>query len=444
LDPGVLGFALALVLAVTALFGLAPAVALARRPLRAALGTGARTEGARGSGVSRTLLLSGEVALSLVLLTGAGLLLGTLRSIRGQDLGFATERVERFRISTPESRYDTEATIRFFEELETRLTALPEVDAAGSAFGVPLASGSMNASFELLDRDPVDPADRPVIAVRAATPGYREAMGLALLRGRWLAETDRWSGREGVVVLNQAAVQRYYPDVDPLGRRIRVSINWGFDDDPERTIVGVVGDARTASATEPDAPAAYLPNAQLGVNVAYVTMRLAREATSALPAARAVLRDMDPALAVTDNERIEDVLAQELAATRFYLTLIGTFSVLALVLAAVGLYGVVAYSVSRRTREIGIRIALGARSSEVVAMTVRQGVGPALLGIAAGLGGALLAGRTLAGLLYGIEPNDPTTLVAVTGILLLVVLAATLVPARRASRVQPSTALRTD
>ena len=209
-----------------------------------------------------------------------------------------------------------------------------------------------------------------------------------------------------------------------------------------RTIVGVVGDARSTSATEPDDPAAYLPNAQFGANVAYVTMRLERGARTALPAARAVLKQLDPALAITDAERIEDVVAKEMAPTRFYLTLIGVFSVLALILAAVGLYGVVAYSVSRRTREIGIRVALGARSGEVVGMALREGVSPALLGVFAGIAGSLIGSRALGSLLYGVEPQDPGTLAAVTGILLAVVLAATFVPARRASRVPPSEALR--
>ncbi len=443
LDGRVIGVALVLVAGVTLAFGLAPALKLARRPLQAAMGASRRTGGDSRTGLSRSLLLAGEVALSLMLLLGAGLLFGTLRSIRAQDLGFATEHVERFRISTPESRYDTQATIRFFEELERRLDALPEVVVAGSAFGAPLGSGRMHTAFEFPDRPPVDAADQPSMAVRPATPGYREAMGLPLVRGRWFTDADR-RGNEGVIVLNQAAARRFYPDEDPLGKPIQLSSSWGFDDDPVRTVVGVVGDARSTSATEPEEPAAYLPNAQFGVDVLYVTMRLAPGARTALPAARAVLAEMDPELAPTDVARIEDVVAEELAPTRFYLTLIGIFSMLALVLAAVGLYGVVAYSVSRRTREIGIRIALGARGAEVVGMALREGVGPALLGVGVGITGALLGGRVLGSLLYGVEPQDPMTLATVTGILLVVVLAATVVPARRASRIEPSEALRQD
>ena len=441
LDGRVIGFALLLVVAVTVVFGLAPALKLVRRPLQAAMGAARRTGGGRRTGLSRSLLLSGEVALSLMLLLGAGLLFGTLRSIRAQDLGFATQGVERFRVSLPESRYDTQADIRFFEELERRLDALPQVAVAGSVFGAPLASGRIGTSVELTDRPPVDEADRPSMAIRPATPGYRQAMGLPLLRGRWITDADR---REdpAVVVINQAAARRFYPDEDPLGHPLRLSVSWGFDDDPVRTIVGVVGDARSSSATEPDGPAAYLPNAQFGVNVMYVTMRLAPGARTALPAARTVLENMDPALAITDAARIENEVADQLAPTRFYLTLIGVFSVLALVLASVGLYGVVAYSVSRRTREIGIRVALGATGGDVVGMALKEGVTPALLGVAAGLVGALLGGGALRSLLYGVGPQDPATLAAVTGVLLAVVFAATFLPARRASRVPPSEALR--
>ena len=441
IDARVLGFALLVVLAVTALFGLAPALKLAGRPLVEAMGNARRSAGGRGSGISRSFLLSGEVALSLVLLLGAGLMFATLRSIATQDLGFSTARVERFRLSLPETRYDSTATIRFFDELEQRVTALPQVERAGTAFGVPLGSGRFHTSTEFMDRPPVPPADQPDVAVRPASPGYREAIGLPLLRGRWLEETDR-HGTEPVVVINQAAADEFYPGVDPLGRRIKMSISVAFDDDPERTIVGVVGNARSYSATEPDDAAAYIPNAQFGMDVMYVTMKLARGAATALPATRAVLKEMDPSLAITNVERIEDAVARQAAPTRFYLTLIGSFSALALILAAIGLYGVVAYSVSRRTREIGIRVALGARAGEVVGMAVRDGVVPAAVGVAAGLVAALLGGRALKSLLYGVEPQDPATIVVVTAILVVVVLLATFLPARRASRIPPASALR--
>lgn len=441
LDGRVLAFGLATVGLVTMAFGLAPTLHMARGSLSPDLGGSRRTRGGRASSLSRSLLLSGEVALSLVLLLGAGLLFGTLRQIRGADLGFDAERVERFRLSVPESRYDTPGIVRFFEELEGRLAAIPGVDAAGAAFGAPLASGNIGTSVELLDREPVDPADRPNLAVRPATLGYLAAMGLPLVRGRWFEPADVHES-EGVVVINQAAAAAYWPGEDPLGKKIRLSVSWGFDDDPARTVVGVVGDVRSYSATEPDRPTAYLPNAQFGANSMYVTLRLLRGTRTVMPAARQVVAALDPNLALNDVARMEDVVDAQLGATRFYLTLLGIFSVLALVLASVGLYGVVAYAVSRRTREIGIRVALGAPVDDVVRMLVREGMAPALLGVVAGLAGALLAGRALGSLLYGVEPHDPLTVTAVTALLVTVTLAATVVPARRASRVQPSVALR--
>lgn len=441
LDGRVLAFGLATVGLVTMVFGLAPTLQLARRPLAPILGGSRRTRGGRTSNLSRSLLLSGEVALSLVLLLGAGLLFGTLRQIRGADLGFDAERVERFRLSVPESRYDTQGIIRFFEELEGRLAAIPGVDAAGAAFGAPLASGNIGTSVEFLDREAVDPADRPSLAVRPATLGYPAAMGLPLVRGRWFEPADV-HGSEGVVVINQAAAAAHWPGEDPLGKRIRLSVSWGFDDDPARTVVGVVGNVRSYSATEPDRPTAYLPNAQFGVNSMYVTLRLSRGTRSVMPAAREAVAALDPNLALHDVARMEDVVDGQLAATRFYLALLGVFSALALILASVGLYGVVAYAVSRRTREIGIRVALGAPADSVVGMVIREGMAPALVGVLVGLSGAVFAGRALSSLLYGVEPNDPTTVAAVTALLLAVTSAATLVPARRASRIAPATALR--
>ena len=443
LDGPVLAFALGTVLAVTVLFGLAPALRMARRPLNAVLSGTRGSRGGRGGGLSRSALLSGEVALSLLLLLGAGLLFGTLRSIRATELGYSPERVERFRLSLPDSRYDTPAAMRFLEELEQRLNALPQVAVAGTAFGAPLSSGSLNTSVNLLDREEVPPPDRPNLDVRPASPGYREALDIPLVRGRWFTFEDVRDS-EGVVVINQAAAASLYPGMDPVGRRLRLDMSWGYDDEGPRTIVGVVGDTRNGGATEADEPSAYVPNAQLGANVQYVTMRLVPGAASALPAARETLASMDAELAITFAQRLQDAVAGDSAPTRFYLTLLGIFSTLALVLAAVGLYGVVAYAVSRRTREIGIRVALGAGSERVTGMVVREGLLPAVVGVVVGLVASLALGRILESILYGVEPNDPLTMLSVTCVLLGVAMAATLLPARRASRIPPASALRSE
>lgn len=437
-DPRALGFAAFLVLLVTVVFGLLPARRVARVAPASFLHGGTRVEGRRRSGWSRSLLLSGEVALSLVLLLGAGLMLRTLAEIRAVELGYQVEDIERFRLSTPESRYDTEETLRFFAELEDRLAALPSVEAVGHAFGVPFAPGSMTVGIELRSRPDAEPAP---VGLRPASPGYMEALRIPLVRGRWFTEDDV-HGAEAAAVVNEAAARLLFPDGSPLGERFSVSANWGFDDEPDWTVVGVVGDTRVSDATQPDLPTVYLSNAQFGVNIAYFTMRRAAGSPSVLPAARQLLGDMDPQLAMTTEESLAEAVARETASTQFYLTLLGLFSALAVVLAAVGLYGVVAYSVSRRVREIGIRRALGARAEDVVGLVVRQGVAPALYGVAVGLVAAWIGARALSTLLYGVEPGDPLTLVGATLLLLVVVLFATLVPARRAAAIHPGNALR--
>ena len=442
LDLTVVGFTAALVLLVTCAFGVFPALHLGSADLRAGL-TDERTLGSRGSGLSRATLIAGEVGLSLALLLGAGLLFRTLVEIRRVDYGFAAQGAERFRVSIPESRYDSLGVGRFLEELEARLGALPGVDAVGSGFGVPLASGTINASINLLDRPEVPAADRHTLNIRASSPGLLEATGTPLLAGRWFTADDRY-GSEPVAVINQAAARLHYPDVDPIGRTIEVSVSWAFEDTPPLTIVGVIGDVRSRSATGEPEPALYLPNAQFGANSVYVWMRLRPGVTSVLADARGVLAELDPDLAITDVSAVEEVVSAEVDAPRFYLTLLAVFSGLALVLASIGLYGVVAYSVSQRRREIGIRIALGAASGEVVGMVVRQGARPVVAGIGLGLLLSLLGMRVLRSLLYGVEPFDPLTVTIVTLLLAGVTLGATLLPARRASHIPPAQALRTD
>ena len=444
MDGSVLLFAAGIVVGVTALFGVIPALHIARRSPADALNGSRGTGGGKSSGLLRSLLLSGEVALSLMLLLGAGLLFRTIGEMRAVDLGFSVEQVERFRFSLPEVRYgDGEAVAQFFGTLERELAALPMVESAGIVFGAPLSSGGMATDIAFLDREETPPQDRPSVAVRPASPGYLEAAGIALVRGRWFREADQRS-EELVAVLSNTAAQRFYGDADPVGQRIRMSISWGFDEEPSRTVVGVVDDVRTYGITEEDRPAVYLPNAQFGADIGIVTMKLRAGVETALPAARATMEELDPALAITSPETMEQVVRDEFAATRFYTTLLTVFSVLALILAAVGLYGVVAYGVSRRTREIGIRMALGARTNEVTGMVIRQGVTPALVGIGIGLFGAWIGARAVSTLLYGVQPHDPGALISATAVLLVVVFAATLIPARRASRIPPASALRSD
>lgn len=442
LNGRMLGVTTLLVGVVSALFGVFPALQMSRGAAKPS-GGATRVAGSREGERSRSLLLVGEIALSLMLLLGTGLLVRTLAEIRAVDLGFETEGIERFRVSLPDARYDSIATGLSILRMEEDFASIPGVAAAGWAFGVPLAAGNMNVSFSLSDRPEVPPSEKPVIAVRPATPGFLQATGTPLLRGRWIADDDRY-GTQSVAVINQAAVDAFFPDSDPIGVQIDADVSWAFAGTPPSTIVGVVGDVIQRSPTETPEPAMYLANTQFGANTGYFSLRLQPGVATAIPEARAAIAAMDPSLAIWDVARMEDVVVEARAATFFYATLLTVFSVVALVLAAVGLYGVVAYSVTQRTREIGIRIALGAATDDVTSMVVRQGVRPAVLGIVLGLAGSWFAARLITSLLYGVSPTDPLTIAGVSITLLLVALAATSLPARRAARVAPASALRAD
>lgn len=442
MDPAVLGFTALLVCGVTAVFGVLPALQLTRGSRAASAGS-RRVAGDRQTHRSRSVLLVAEVALSLTLLLGSGLLIRTLDEIRDVDLGFDTEGIERFRLSLPEARYDSLSVSVMLTEMEARLRAIPGVKAAGWSFGVPLSSGMIGASVNLLDRPEVGPADQPGIEVRAASTGFLESTGTALVRGRWFDSSDQYES-ERVAVINEAAARSFYPDRDPIGARLEPSVSWGFDDSYPATIIGVVGDVIRNSPKQPAPAAIYLVNSQFGANTGYVSLRLERGVRTAIPEARGVVADLDPSLAIWDVVRMDDLVGDARAATTFYTTLLTIFSVVALVLAAIGLYGVVAYTVSQRTREIGIRIALGAPAEEVTGMVIRQGIRPAILGIGVGLVVSWFGARMLASMLFGVTWQDPLTLVGVVGTLVLVSTVATAVPARRAARVHPSSALRAE
>lgn len=442
LDPVVLGFAGLLVCGVTAVFGVVPAMQLTRGS-RAADAGSRRVAGDRHGDRSRSLLLVAEVALSLTLLLGSGLLIRTLSEIRNVELGFDTAAIERFRISLPDARYDSLSVSAMIDQIEANLIAIPGVSAAGWTFGAPFSSGSIGASVNLLDRPELGPADQPGIEVRIATAGYLEAAGTPLVRGRWFDRSDVYEA-EKVAVINEAAVRAFYSDRDPIGARLEPSVSWGLDDSYPATIVGVVGDVIRTSPTQPAPAAMYLVNRQFGANTGYFSLRLESGVPTAIPAARRVVAELDPSLALWDVVAMDDVVGEARAATRFYTMLLTLFSGVALVLAAIGLYGVVAYTVSERTREIGIRIALGAEAYDVTDMVVRQGLRPALLGIGLGLVASWFGARLLGTLLFGVTWQDPVTLVGVVVTLLAVTGLATLVPARRAARIDPSSALRAD
>ena len=444
LDGRVLAFTAGVALLTALVFGLAPLAQSFGRDLQTALKSGGRTASADGrTRWLRDLLVVGEVALSTVLVVAAALLLQSLWRLQRVDPGFAPESVLKFELELPAGRYpqsfanypDWPEVMAFNAALEERLAALPAARAVGLANSHPLDAG-WTTRFTVVGRPEVAEGEQEEIRVRAASRGYFRAAGLTLLRGRGFLPSDR-VGAPLVAVLNAAAVRRYFPGEDPLGREVRI---FG----QPRRIVGVVEDERFMGLAAEAAPALYPPLAQFPSPALSVLVRTEGDPLAAAGAARQVVRELDRDLAVFAAATMEEELSRSLAQPRFSGSLLAAFAVLALTLAMIGVYGLLAYAVARRRQEIGVRMALGASAGQVLRLVVGRGLVLTLAGAALGLLGARAAGRLLAGLLYAVPANDPATFVAVPLLLAAAALLASWVPARRAARVDPAVALRAE
>lgn len=442
LDAPVLGFTtLAAVFTVLAA-GLLPALRVSRSG-DASLG-GRSVHGGRREARSRRLLLSAEVGLSLVLLVAAGLLLRTFSALAGVDPGFETEHVVRFDVSLPDAVYDEPAEVQaFVDRLEAGLGALPGVEAAAVGMGTPLTSYTVGASVRLLDREEPPDGEGPSAGMRVVTPSYFDVQGIAVVRGRGFDGTEEHEGPSAYLV-NETFVRRFLAeDEDPVGVPMSAGVSFGFGRQPGE-IVGVVEDIRSGELRGEPEPEFYAAFSQYLPSFFTASFRTAPGAEASEGDIRRVLASVDPNVPLFRLSTVEEAIREELAPSRFYLSLVGAFAGLALVLSAVGLYGVVAYAVARRTQEIGLRVALGADRDHIRRLVLNEGLGPTLLGLAGGVAVALVGVGALRGLLYGVRPVDPVTFVGVSGVLLAVAVLAVLVPARRASRVDPMQALRGD
>jgi putative ABC transport system permease protein len=447
LDLRVLGFALVVSVATGLVFGLVPAVRAARGDLQTALREGGRgpTAGAARQRGQR-LLVVGETALTLMLLFGAGLLARSFINLRSVDPGFQTEHILTTRISLRASNYaEPPAVTHFYERLLEQLAALPGVSAAGAVSSLPLATtlGDLNIHIEGRAEPEGDVSPRGYWQV--VTPGYFRALGMQMIRGRGINATDD-ERAPGAVVINEAMARLYWPGENPLGQRFKLG---GGAGPGWVTVVGVVRDVRHGDLEARPQPQMYLPHAQFrmwdtGAAIAGMTivMRTRGEPAQLASAVRRSVSTLDPNLPVSDVRTMEQVVSASIARPRFMTLLLSLFASVALTLAAVGLYAVMAYSVSRRTHEIGIRMALGARGSAVARMVIGQGLALTLAGIAIGLVGGLALHRLLKNLLFGVSATDPLTLAGVSGLLALVGFLASYLPARRATRVDPVIALR--
>lgn len=436
LDPRVLGFALLLSLATGLLFGAGPALHAARGDLHSDLREAGAPTGGRGQRRLRHALVAAEVALTVVLLSQAGLLLRSLWRLQQVETGIAPAGVLTLSLFPPLKGYETDERMAgFYTEVLGALDALPQVEAAGAVNVLPMGGGFWQTGFEIEGR-PAAPQEGPSAALRAASPGFFSALRIPVVRGRGLAHSDA-PGAPLVAVVNRAAAERYWPGADAVGERIVVS-------GKAREVVGVVGDVRE----RPDAPAEpalYFPHAQAPswlTRFSSVVVRGPGDAAALAPAVRRAVWSVDGRVPVSQVRTMDAVMAGTLAQPRFRTLLLAAFGAAAFLLAVVGVYGVIAYGVAQRTREMGVRMALGAHPGHVRRLVIRQGLPPVLLGLVAGLAAAVAAGRLVSGLLVGVEANDLLIFTAVPLVLLAASFAAGWLPARRAAAVDPMVALR--
>jgi putative ABC transport system permease protein len=443
IDRTVTGFAFLLSVATGLLFGVFPAFSLTRRATAHSLRESART--ITGGDRTRAALVVSQIALAMMLLAGSGLLVRSFTQLRRVDPGFDPRSTLSLRVSLPDAAYNEEAQIAaFFQSLMTRVRALPGVTEAGAITGLPLTGARYSLSFEVEGRPPVPPAQQPSMEVRVVTPGYFSALRIPVQRGRAFSESDG-AGAPQVVVLSETAVRRYFPNQDPLGQRIAIGMRRA-PGQPKAggLVIGVVGDVKDHGLAAAPPPEIYFPSAQLPTPTMDLVVRTATSPLSLAPSVEAAVHALDPQLPVTRTRDLEAVVARSLSEPRFYTLLLAVFGGSALLLAALGVFGVMSFSVARRTREFGIRVALGADPGSVRRLVLRQAVVLAIAGVAWGLAGALALSHLLASLLYNLSPADPATLGTVALLLAGVALVASYIPARRATRVDPLQVLRAE
>jgi predicted permease len=444
-DGGVLAFTLALSLVAALLFGVAPAVYAARIDLHESLKEGGGRGATAGSGRQRLrrTLVGVELGLAVLLLSGAGLTLRTFAALLAVDPGFDPRGVLTLRLGVPAASYpEADRVTAFYQQLLSRVRATPGVTAAGTVRVLPLAAVIGDWSIDLEGRQPTESEDFDG-DWQIVTPGYFEAMRVRLLSGRLLSEADRFDAVP-VAVINETMQRHYWPAGDALGKRFRL----GGPDAPWIEIVGVVADEKHAGLGAAVNRKWYRPHAQwtqsgtLPIRAMTLVVRSAGDPGALLGPVREAVRSLDPTLPISEVRTLEEVVDASIARQRFTMLLLGLFGAIAVVLAAVGVYGVMAYWVVERTHEIGVRMALGASGVDVAKLVVGQALRPAALGILAGGGLAILATRLIRGLLFGVAPHDPVTFTVAPALLVAVALAASWIPARRAAGLEPVIALR--
>lgn len=438
IDVRVFGFSSLLSICVAVAFGLLPAIQSSRADIvsvfRQSIGGG----GARQR--LRSILVAVELAASVVLLVLAGLVGRSFLQLQRVELGYDVEHVYTMGLPLPETRYGTgKQQSAFYDQLLSRIDALPGVASVAATFPRPLSGGRGSADFEVEGR-PMGDRARQVAGINWVTPEYFNAMRIRLVSGRVFDDRDR-EGSQAVIIVNERMARRYWPDGIAVGRRVR----FGTDGtEPWHEVIGVVGNTRVYTLHEPPEPEIYVPHAQMAVPFMTLVVRTSGDTSALLELLRAQIAALDPNLPSGELTPLTDDVDEQLAPSRFRTILLAGFGAAALLLAGIGVYGLISYSVAQRTPEIGVRLALGASGAQVRRLVMRNGMALALAGLGAGLVIAFLASRWMASLLFGVRPADPLTMFGVVVLLLGVALAASYLPARRAMGIDPATALRSE
>jgi len=444
IDGRVLGFTLGLSLLTAIIFGLAPALLTSKPDLNESLKEGGAASGGSRRHRLRNLLVVSELALALVLLIGTGLSIKSFLYVQRIDPGFHPANVLTLRINLPAAAYaETDQLRAFYQQVSQRLEQLPGIQAVGAVDTLPITDGSNSNYFSIRGYVPPSSGEQPWSAFRIITPDYFRAMEIPLLKGRYFTGEDT-DGVPRVVIINEVIAQHFWPHESPLGKSLR----W-FEgpanvknSPPWRLIVGVVGNVKHNGVIKEPIPEIYLPLAQGATRNLVFVARTASDPLNLVAPIRRAVWSLDKDLPVFDPKLMEQIVAGDIAGYDLYIGLMSAFAAVALVLAAVGVHGVISYSVGQRTHEFGIRLALGAQAASIIKLVVGQGLKLILAGLALGLAGALALARVMAGIFFGIRAIEPAIFVSVPLLLTGVALLACYLPARKATRVDPMIALR--
>jgi putative ABC transport system permease protein len=441
LNPVVLLFALALSLGTGLLFGVVPAAFASRADLSAFLKEGRRgSEGSSGRRRLRQLMVAVQVALAVVLLTGAGLALRSFDQLTRVPPGFDPSNVLTFDVQLPSGTYPTfDSDAAFFREYTRRLQARPGIVAAGAVLMPPLARSGFGGTVRFPDR--AGSAAEGSMQVRSISPGYLETIRAPLRAGRLFSWSDARRG-VGVALVSETAARNYWPGANPIGRQLLIGVNLGVRETQPREIVGIVGDVHVGAIDEDPPPVVYVPQDQYASDEMTMVVRTAGDPMTAAPLVSSVLGGMDRDIAISRVRTLQDLASRAVAGPRFRALLLGIFALISLALAAIGIYGTLAFTVSQRRSEIGLRMALGAHAASIIRMVMREGLGPVCGGLVAGFAGAAVLTRLMRALLFNVSPVDPVTFTVVAAALVLTATAACYLPTRRAVRVDPVSSLR--